>query len=610
MSLRSYKFVSPQRTLAACRMALAALFVALLALCALLLSACKDTDVLYELIQDQDNGVLDQSYDPIFVEDPDAPEDPTKDSTYLSNSERIDEQEQTEAVYDEQTPSEEQTDQRESTPEGHDYAATQGNEEGSEGASQEIASNDDGGGIGGNDDSQSPAAGAAGSVEYWDEESATEPLPEAHNIAASGQYALIVQMLAGLGGLCAADQSFIDQVANTGAFPGEGVEYLVAAWDSEGNINLSALAASAPDVILVESGTRGLTEEEMTALAEEGLSARLVTVPRLSDPTTADETILSAVNTVGELLRSATSTQYNAQQSALQYQQLHDQTIENCLSSNGGYSHKMVNGADYDYIYQGPTSGTATTRLSAERYTTVFVDSIYYPGLSSVVSLRTYNNVSVGYNDAEEDSLDVTDGVGLSITSSVQGFLLMDYYLQCAGVTDNSFQEAYPVSAGTSTASTLPSVIAAGGDRDISVSTGKATRSVPSALWYSPTGAWESDTLLVGNTKFPGVFVRDESVASAITASASKENGFYNVGQQYFVYVMPSGLAGSWADGTVESFMLAPYAFCLVKGQDMTSATNSVNNFCTTFYRCGAAQVISGYGSYQVAGTATEVSGG
>jgi hypothetical protein len=67
--------------------------------------------------------------------------------------------------------------------------------------------------------------------------------------------------------------------------------------------------------------------------------------------------------------------------------------------------------------------------------------------------------------------------------------------------------------------------------------------------------------------------------------------------QPFEAWVLPSGLAGSWADGTIESFLAAPWAYCMFQqGKDLTASSTYVNEFYNTFYRTGAANIVSGYG--------------
>ncbi len=565
------------------------------------LTGCKRTNVLFEQIHDQENGKLDQTKETLWEENPDAPEDPTRDSQFESQNENLAQQENTKTTFDENpNNTDEQTEQREQQETSHDYNATKGTQaEGSAGKTAEIASNDNGAGGGGTDNSQTVPSGMGGGTKVWDAASASTPLPEnVHTVAASGDYGILVEMLCGQGALVGTDDTAKAKAAAKGAFPGEGFESVATCWDGSGTPILSEIKAQSPNCILQANDTRALTQAEMDALSEAGLNCEVLNLPDLGGATTSDSDLCSAVTTVGELMHPAageTST-YDSAESAKRYIELHDNVISICVDANGGYSYKVVNGASYGYIYQGEAGvGTASSRLSNNRYTTVFINSWVSAGVSSVSSTRSYAGSSVGYLSDTSNTLDVSGGVGLSMSGQNAGFLLMDYYLQCAGVTDNSYEGSAPVAASASTLQALPSVISAGDYKGLSLSVSVDGRSAPSALWYSPSGDWKNDTLLVGDSsgKFPGIFVRTSEIGEQLQASASLSNGYYNMNTKYTYLVMPAGLFGSWADGGLESFLLAPYAFGYYVGNSSMTETyaQAASNFASLFYRTSADTV-------------------
>lgn len=116
------------------------------------------------------------------------------------------------------------------------------------------------------------------------------------------------------------------------------------------------------------------------------------------------------------------------------------------------------------------------------------------------------------------------------------------------------------------------------------------SRSTPSALWYSPGSAEAGGSwVTVGDDAFPLLLVKTPEIAQSVVASASLANGLYNVGQAYGVRVVPDGFAGTWAYGTVESFLAAPWAYCAFQqGGDMSTCTSYVESFYSTFYRVSA----------------------
>ena len=113
-------------------------------------------------------------------------------------------------------------------------------------------------------------------------------------------------------------------------------------------------------------------------------------------------------------------------------------------------------------------------------------------------------------------------------------------------------------------------------------------------MWLNESGGAGQD-ILVGDAGYPGIIVRDAEIQSRVVASRDSANGIYNVGQSYQVWVMPSGLAGNWADGNVESFLMTPWSRTAmnVSGQESwDAAATYVNNFYRSMYRCDNASAL------------------
>ncbi len=595
----------------ATRAALCLVVAALMACAFLALAGCKYSDVLTEHVEDPVNGRLDEAVEALYQEAQDAPQDPTKMSARLADTdERIDEQTSELPDYDEDTQNEQESSNYEQQDDSaHDQTATSGNkasdkqrddgstrktdekadgegqspEESDEGDSDERADGEaDGGEAGNKGDAGSDGAGG-GEGQIYDPSTNPEKLPDnTATVAAAGQYATIVQMLSGNWAqnrvLVAADSDWVARVAEFGAFSGEGTEQVAAGWTGDGseqNADLSAIEAARPDAVLVDGNESALSEGAVEELRQQGVN--VLVMPTLGKVSTKDSDITTAVQIVGALLSGVTGGA--SATNAANYVQAHDDALNKMRDTNGGYSYKTTNGSSYAYIYQGDdaTAGTATTSLSSKRITTVFIDSFFTELTASTVVANRHTGSAQLWGDGQ--TLEVS-GVGLSAASS--GFALMDYYLQNAGVVNNAYNRAAPQAA--------PYAIAAG-DVGEKLLSGKETaqRDVPSALWYSPTGK-DSDFLTVGASTFPSVVCRDAATAKGIAASRDSANGFYNVGQHYTAVVMPEGLAGSWADGTIESFLLAPWALGYLYGIDGTTVQQTVDTypsyFYEHFYRC------------------------
>lgn len=585
-------------------------------LLAVSLTGCKYSDVLTELIEDPVNGELDENQEPRYELNPDAELERELTSLIIQDADRIDEQYRDLPVFDSQVPPDDTTDQRENDDDTDNReTASSGNKRSNDddkndeaGEEETITDSSAGSGEGTGEgtsdqtvDQEGEGAqdgiaggGAGGSYLTYDATGVVDELPEARSIAAVGQYATIVQMLAGRGGLAAADAAWVDMVHARGIFPNEeaeGIGDIAIAWtgshDAGYALDMEALLAASPSVVLVDNADVMLSDDERNRLTSAGI--RIVTVPTLGSTDTPDADIVQAVAIVGQMLSSSDSY-YDTSAQVTSYNALHDETIANCVSANGGYSYKTIGGGSYAGIYQGTSiAGMDTTNFSATRFTTVFIDSMTYSLNPSAVADRTYGDGLLEYLNGE--TVDASNGIGLSVQGKSSEFVLLDYYMQVSGVVNNSYDGAKPVIS--SSGSGLANIIIPGYAQDLIPSAlvgAFAVRGTYSALWYMPdTSRW----LTVGDVDFPGALARSSDIAQAVVASASKSNGIYNVGQPYFVRVVPTGVAGSWADGTVESFLAAPWTFGAFQQNDVAAACDSyADAFYQTFYRVDDASAI------------------
>jgi hypothetical protein len=661
--------------------------IALVAVLALALSSCKDTNVLTQLIQDQVNGEMDYSAEPIvkIAEGQETDSNPRSraedELAFAGKSDYI-------PVYGENSNTVQTTAQRAQTENGLDSESTLGDS-----ASDSDGNANDGNAPGGNAGSGSGSAdngtekdadladpGAPDDSDgdnEGDGEDTTAPRPGngdqggentggrggigsvyndatyaelpagTRTVAAVGDYALIVQMLAGKGALVAADANWLGKVqalvAAGAAFQGEGLDKVKATWSGDGktagNANIDALIAAKPDVVLVGSNTSTLTQPECDRLVAAGIN--VVVMPAIGVLNAADKDILTAVRVVGKLLERHVNpyTNMTALAMASEYIRQHDDAINNTLSANGGYSYKISGSRSYPFIYQDGSHllyGTPTTWLSNNRYYTAYADSWVSSPISSAWTDRgigpsqsyiTSDRIeTINLHDSELVEIDGFALCGYS-SNTGQAFAVLQYYLQCAGVIDygsNGYASQYtntpnfpskPYAIGS-----LPlfgeegrysvRISSTNGSSDIFWGYASSLRFYDSFGIHSiRNGASETVTLsgtYIGDPVYPAVITRDANIARRITDSANKVYGYYNVRgladmdrtQLYEAWVVPSGLAGSWVDGNVESFLIAPWAYSMFQmGKDITACTTYVNDFYSAFYRAGAAGIVSDYGN-------------
>ncbi len=655
--LHSYKGMKKLGGIAS-RAARGALAVVLASTMAVSLSGCKDTDVLTEIAYTDDDALL--STDPVWSFLFGAPDNPDLPESTRNASQDIDEQENDKATYDKDPNTEDtQTDQREHKDDtDKEYNATSGDEAankegdneqasnaggllakllninataGSGGASgsggstkadeltgkttdtgdkgdsgatkDESESKDSGSGNStGGDDGSGPSGDASKGSEY-DGTGTNTILPHEGKIAACGQYALIVQMLGGKGTLAAADDVWLNKILGTSAFPNEGLGDVAVGWQGT-SANLQAIVDSGAKVVLLERGTTYLDNSQISQLMEAGVS--VVHMPALGDVDTPQDDIISAVEAVGEIMRLATNGSSSNMASA--YVSMVQSTLANVESANGGTSYKVTHSNTYNRISSaGKDSGTPATKIAA--YNTAFVDSWTGFKDTSFTGDQSWWGVHGFYLDGKQ--VDCSDGAGVSPRASSSerfGYCsLIDYYLQSAGIADQGIDGI--------TLSDAPYLIylAADTNHSLEVDEAIAPRVFSNRglwLYYMGSSNLASSFRTVGDSDFPGCITRNETYADRIVASSQKTNGYYNAGQAYRVYVMPSGLAGSWADGTVESFLSAPWAYTWFQcfdTSDRYSCESYFNDFYSTFYRCSFADaqsdgVVTGYGVVKQAG--------
>lgn len=602
----------------------AVLSVALALVLCLSMTGCKDTDVLTQKIVDQNSEVVDETLEPLREETTGADQD-DQDYSEEADTDHADEQESSDPTYDDTTESDAQTEQQENSDSvSYTYAATTGTEENESSSGDAGESEEDGTGsivgvvsasdkedTGGDEadeeetDTETPGSsnqgggstgGNGGTAQIYNDGTYAN-LPEGtKSIAATGQYALIVQMLGGKGALAAADASWLSEIQQTAAFPNEGLESVATGWSgdgtSSGSVDIDAIIASGADTVLTPDTEYSLTQSEAETLKNAGIN--VVVMPVINVVNAYDDDIVLAVRVVGELLKDAgTSIQYDAQAMASEYVSQHDTALNNCLAANGGYTTWMRNGYNRSYIYQGSDglAGESTSNLSSTRYVMAYINGWTTTGASSsYTQTRAYWDVTVYPATASQHTvtIDASSGFGTMLSSPLAGngaFAVMEYYLQHAGVMERTHSS---------------SISSSGTDEETDGATSVFY------LWFQLSG-YGSDIpfTTIGDSNYPAIVTRTSELAELVVASANKVNGFYNYGQSYEVWVLPSGIAGSWADGTVESFLVAPWAFCMYQEGSLDTCDDYVNDFYKTFYRCGAGSAVEGYGVTYIASCPT-----
>lgn len=630
---------APQRRRAGLGRSLCAVGLALL--CAVALSGCKDSDVLTEkIVGDPGQYEVDYSLPPVSINDPSAPisdgyehEDDAEEESNLDI-------EESDPLYDEDTPT------SDAPVESNSQAPYASNSPATSGASQEGAgsgsSSGDSSGSGAEADGQGAAEAPSQGADDPDPEDEEDPgpedeadpgkgpdanpddpgdednknvgpaepgkgvvisdpenggydeLPYANKIAAAGPYATMVQALGGKGSLAAANASWLGDVQAKGAFPGEldGVAAISEWGDGTGmnDATVQAIIDSGADTYIYSNTYGMLSTAQAATLSNAGVN--VVAMPTVGVSDAQDSDIQLAVELIGELLEKSETGALDAKAMAAEWNRQHAQAMQDTLRAGEGRPATLIlDGYSYNWWYQGHNGvggNGGQISDSSSRFYTTYIDSwgdvpAGYNGFRATNRFRVWPSTEWAPDDPVGESVADfrADGVGLTPLASGKvdtHYQLYQYYLQYAGLVDTSV-----------------GFLSRNDHSDVHFALGGCW-----CLWGTPnSSAAETGSALfsLGDDAFPVLFVRDMNIAEKVRASAARidrdalQVGLYNYGKDYQILVMPEGVAGNWADGTFESFLMAPWAYAgaqaaLDGNADTSDCEPYIANFYTWFYRC------------------------
>lgn len=395
-----------------------------------------------------------------------------------------------------------------------------------------------------------------------------DTIPSASKVAAAGPYATIVQSLGGRGALAAAPQYWLDGLPDSAYDNGNELANVrgVASWGDGTSLTDSAadeIIESGAECVLTSNTFNVMTQDQADKLNNAGIDVLLV--PDIGTSTAMDEDIATTVEVVGELLKDAGSyIEFDAKSAAATWKSMHDSAVAWCVSRNGGHTfYSWGTGAQENYYYQG-------NKRAAQQASNRKNDS-------------SPNAFVCEYVDDWDDENDVGLGNHYLSSTARSSYDLIDYLFQCAGL----YRPGYVVSQLSNRD---------GGRYIVPPNRIPTIKNVPQ---YNER-SWLST---------PVIIARDERIAEKIVQQALVDNPAFtdstssywqcsfNLGYDYDVWIMPSDADGSWNDGSFSSYLVAPWAYSMVNGRGTSDADSYVNDFYSTFYRAGAADIVSGYGS-------------
>ena len=620
--------------------ACALIFVFVLIMSASVLVGCEDSDVLKEIVYSQESEIIDHNNtSKVEVESEDAKKvstkaKPTETSTqasdktqsiarveysskpstnlpvpkYIYAKDAVNDSEASEPVSTKKSEKKEENE----APDSKDNNKDDGNSDkdsngpndtdkkGNKADSDSDNSKDNGGGEG---------KGSGKDVKTYNPNGIDDDMPSANTVAAYGQYAVIVQMLAGEGALVAYDEETASSKFAK-VFKDEGASNIATVWSSnaeDGNLDVKALIKADPDTILVDSGA-GFSKSEKEKLADADIS--ITTLPSLTSATR----IKTVVKMVGKILADSNVAKEDASSNAESYCKYHDKIIEEAIDSCGGYA------AYNNIIYDADASKKPHMASSDDCRWTVLINDWDY-------SAR-YKGLFGGKSSLVKSS----EGVGIAqmgYTASP-----VSYYLGAGGVINNaaakvgakSNQGKYAIvwqfetskfkvdssekwnSAPSTELGELCKI-----DTDSSSNLGSSK-----VLLNTPNDGENSKSSEgLGSKTFPAVIVTSEKMKKAMAADSKTKNGIYTAYDRQTldngvsgvgiavdsalinsaiktgadlndcILVNPEGLLGDWTSGCAESFLESVWASSRKAfGNNWNGSFKStIKEFYKTFYR-------------------------
>lgn len=370
---------------------------------------------------------------------------------------------------------------------------------------------------------------------------------EVDRVAATGEAAVIVQMLGGGGRLVAANADFLDNQLVQEVFGDEGIQQVVNLWSGNGASPLSdtdfnTLLALGPQACIELSGQTVFSEEQIARMKEQGIA--YVVLPALIN----SKNIRSTVQLIGELLGDKSdSGGTDARKLASDYVSYYNATISEIGGKVKRFTYNLID-FDNDKKANGVLYLTNTSLANVRGFY-----SLYISDWDEGAAYKLHNSATVALS-----------GNGLAVVQSGYSHSPMSYYLSIAGVVNAS--AIYPDYGQVRSwyVNPLASV-----SKTLTVTGGYAAQ-----IKYALTVA---DSAHLGDENFPAVIVknsrfRDHIISDPLwaaydeitsTSGLTVNHGFLDrdgnivpttITGSYDVFVNPSGI-GSWTEGSAESIL-------------------------------------------------------
>lgn len=428
--------------------------------------------------------------------------------------------------------------------------------------------------------------------QIYDEDGNVIDLPEhVSSVAAPSDIGLIVQMLGGAGMLKASSSDFLSNSLAQQVFADESFSEITQLWSGDGSGGMSdsdfqKLLEMHPDCCIIYNGGSNLSDDQVAKLKEADIP--VVPVPKLSTAENIEQTVLS----VGQALGDNTSKGgLNSQQLAVDYVKYEQKLLTQVSGKNGISTYLGMNFYDEDALVSNilATEGTYSNSGKATLYIDGWDDAAYIRGTDQ----------------------NVLNQSGIAVIHKDYVYHAMSWYLGNAGVIDAVSACYYtgdlylnPLRNEGAAECNFPSYLTLGGNYFN-----------PYRVFYVPyvnlgnlAYAELSNYLgFLGEDTYPAVLVSSQAIYDKLYASQYSAAGLYRPGDEgegllyrkwsgsewfgteifgnYDIYINPCGV-GSWADGSVEGFLEAVWASSKFYGSYSENEVNEkIKDFYRTFYR-------------------------
>jgi len=439
----------------------------------------------------------------------------------------------------------------------------------------------------GGDDTAGPADDP-NSREVEDENGNKVTIPENVNkVAATGEAALIAQMLGGKGILVATSSDFRDGALAKKVFSAQNLQNAAALWSGDGSspmsdANFKKLLKLKPDVCVGMSGEQNFSSAQIKTLKEKKIA--YVILPRLN----TYSNVVRAVKIAGNMIddRSAESGGVDAKSLAAEYEDYASGLINDTLSKSGGFF--TWNNVDFNNDYGINGTKKYSGAIAKKGKYTLFV--------SDWDNSATFKMSGSGATFVNEK--------GVAVSPRGYSSSPISYYMSVAGALNNGARfvdskkddlAAVPLNLNTASVSIDGSSLSIysdkaenfarvwdGGALDTGLGQGDfQTIIVDSAATKSKISG--SDTVW----KYHGKSTVDSMTDYGFVAESDsgKRLIISYVRGNYDIYVNPYGVA-DWAVGSPEGILETIWASWRVSGKSSESdVKKEIKNFYSKFYR-------------------------